>query len=266
MSDTHFKIRIADVVIEIMSLYDCIHEFCIDYLTDDKPDILVKMTASDIDYERTREEKGGSGGSRIPEDYPDSYLEVLSCYRKIAEEMIDRDILLMHGSAVAIDGEGVMFAAESGTGKSTHAGLWKDHFKDRVKLINDDKPLVKLTGEGAIVCGTPWSGKKGLNTPVNVILKTIYKLERAPQSEALGCAGRCIVRNGANAVYEMSKEEKWRILASQSYKPRDPVRLSHSMMLIDRLLQMVPVRRLVCDISREAAITAYEGVGYGSIS
>ena len=34
MSDTHFKILIADTVVEIFSVYDCVHEFCLDYLTE----------------------------------------------------------------------------------------------------------------------------------------------------------------------------------------------------------------------------------------
>ena len=264
MSDTHFKILIADTVVEIFSVYDCVHEFCLDYLTEGETDFVIRTSADDIRYERERDVSGSDAG-RIPEDYPDSYLEVLACYRKIAEEMIYRDIILMHGSAVSVDGEGVLFVAESGTGKSTHADIWKQTFKDRVKIINDDKPLIKIRKDAVYVCGTPWSGKKGLNTPQDVLLKAIYKLERAGEQICIN-ENKSVVRKGNNAVFELDRDEKWKALASQSYKSSDPLKLSYSMTLLDEIIKRIPVRRLVCDMSEKAALTAYEGAGFGSIS
>lgn len=264
MSDTNFKIKIADTVVAISSIYDCVHEFCLNYLTDEEPDISVRISQGDIDFEREHEEKGGGGKGRIPGDYPDSYLEVLACYRKIAEEMIIRDILLMHGSAVAIDGKGIMFIAESGTGKSTQSGIWQRCFKERVVLVNDDKPLVKITDKDIYVCGTPWSGKKGLNFPVNVPLTAILKIDRATEAGEYGKDP--LVSIGKNRVYSMDHDEKWRALASQSYKSEDPVKLAHSMGMLDRMLQRVTVKRLVCDMTDDAAFAAYEGVFGGGIS
>lgn len=262
MTDTHFTILIADTAIEIISVYDCVHEFCLDYLTEKKADFTIKTTEADISFEREREDKGGG---RVPTDYPDSYLEVLACYRKIAEEMIERDIILMHGSAVAADGRGVMFVAESGTGKSTHAGIWKELFKERVQIINDDKPLIKVAGNGIFVCGTPWSGKKGVNTPINVPLRMIYKLERA-DGNSKSNEKMPLIAKGRNAVFELDNEDKWKAAASQSYKSGDPLKLAHSMSLLDEIIKEVPIRRLVCDMSEEAALTAYEGAGFGDIS
>lgn len=249
---------------EISSLYDCVHEFCLDYLTEDEPVFSVRIAKSDIDFEREYEEKGTGGKGRIPEDYPDSYLEVLACYRKIAEEMIMRDVLLMHASAVSIDGRGIIFIAESGTGKSTHASIWQRCFGDRVVLINDDKPLIKISGGEIYVCGTPWSGKKGLNTPVNVPLSAAFKIERVEyavdeDTDPLVCIGK-------NKVYSMDRDEIWKALASQSYKSGDPVKLAHSMGLLDMIMQKVPVKRLVCDMTDDAASAAYEGAFGGSIS
>lgn len=266
MSDTDFNIFIAGTTVKILSLYDCVHEFCTDYITDKNADLTVKITPADIDFERERDDKStGSGQGRIPADYPDSYLEVLACYRKIAEEMLDRDILLMHGSAVSIDGTGVMFIAESGTGKSTHAGIWQNYFKDRVKLINDDKPLVRITEDQIYICGTPWSGKKGLNTPIDVPLKTIYKVERY-LGPGMKPDGQPVINIGNNYVFDMDHDEKWAIMASQSYKSSNPLKLARSIALADKIMQAVPVKRLVCDMSDDAAKAAYEGVCGGSIS
>ena len=49
---------------------------------------------------------------------------------------------IIHASSLAWRGRGVAFSANSGTGKSTHVGLWKDTFGDEVQIINDDKPAI----------------------------------------------------------------------------------------------------------------------------
>ena len=45
---------------------------------------------------------------------------------------------------------------DSGTGKSTHARLWRETFGDRAVMVNDDKPLLRITKDGVIAYGTPW--------------------------------------------------------------------------------------------------------------
>ena len=262
MSDTHFNIKIAGKVIEVFSLYDAVHEYCADYITEESAHFTLRTSEEDITYERRREEKGNSVG-RIPEDYPDSYLEILALYRKIAEEMIKYDTILMHGSALSIDGNGVLFVAASGTGKSTHASIWQRVFNDRVVLLNDDKPLVKFEGDDIFVYGTPWSGKKGLNKNARAALKMIYKIERAACDDQKESAGDEVVptlHKGNNAVYDMSADAVWNVLCSQSYRSGDPVHLAHSIELLDRLRCKVPVKGLVCDMSDEAAVAAYQGL------
>ena len=106
--------RIGGQTIRIVSLYEEVHRLCRDYRADGEPDFTVETAQTDLDYERTRAEDG----------WPDAYLETLAVYRRIAEEMPERDTVLMHGSAVALDGQAYLFTAKSGTGKSTHAKLW----------------------------------------------------------------------------------------------------------------------------------------------
>ncbi len=69
-----------------------------------------------------------------------------------------RQTLLIHASTVVHDGQAVMFLAESGTGKSTHARLWLENIA-RTSLLNDDAPALRLTDGKATAFGTPWSGK-----------------------------------------------------------------------------------------------------------
>ncbi len=169
--------RIADKRIRISSIYDQVHKICADYRDPDGPsgreeqrdqkdipvDIIVCISQEDIDFERRKSERerhgrsmtGVSRGSSY--SFSDPYLETLAVYRRIAEKMPDFDTILFHGSCVAVDGVGYLFAAKSGTGKSTHTRLWRQVFGDRAVMINDDKPMIRAgsEGEGPVIFGTP---------------------------------------------------------------------------------------------------------------
>lgn len=64
----------------------------------------------------------------------------------------------IHASCVSIDGCSFLFLGKSGTGKSTHAGLWQEEFPG-CRLLNDDNPVVMTEGGNVVAYGTPWSGK-----------------------------------------------------------------------------------------------------------
>ena len=51
--------------------------------------------------------------------------------------------LMLHASAVVMDGYAYLFSAPCGTGKSTHTDMWKAAFGDAVVMLNDDKPALK---------------------------------------------------------------------------------------------------------------------------
>ena len=69
------------------------------------------------------------------------------------------DTLLFHSSTVVKEGKAYLFLGKSGTGKSTHSGLWLKHIAG-TRLLNDDNPVVYVTPEGTpMVSGSPWSGK-----------------------------------------------------------------------------------------------------------
>ena len=91
----------------------------------------------------------------------------------------DKSTVLFHASAVSYDGRGYMFLGKSGTGKSTHAGLWVKHIEGAV-LINDDNPVVRITDSQAVVYGSPWSGKTPCYRNVSYPLGGIVLLSQAP--------------------------------------------------------------------------------------
>lgn len=127
--DNVFRMRVAEITVEVHSLYTDVKEMCREYLCEDKPDVVIVMTEEDIGNERKRYPDG--------EKMAAGYIETLAVYRKLAEAALDHEILLIHGSAVAVDGKGYLFLAPSGTGKSTHTRLWREYFGDRAEMIND---------------------------------------------------------------------------------------------------------------------------------
>ena len=67
--------------------------------------------------------------------------------------------VLFHAAIVSYQGKGYMFLGPSGTGKSTHAGLWLKYIGG-TELANDDNPVVRIDEDGngktvACVYGSP---------------------------------------------------------------------------------------------------------------
>ena len=117
--------RFAEQNVRICTGSNELHQMCQSYLTDSSAQWTVQVSQQDIDFERFRADHPG---------YSDAYLETLAVYRKIAERMPVYDTFLFHGSAIAVDGAAYIFTAQSGTGKSTHARLWREMLIDRLKV------------------------------------------------------------------------------------------------------------------------------------
>ncbi len=152
---------------------------------------------------------------------------------------------ILHSSALAWNGQGVAFSAPSGTGKSTHTGLWRERFGEAVEMINDDKPAIYFDGEQPMICGTPWSGKTAINNNTIVPLKAIVFLERGD----------------TNAIRRLDTVESMFHLTTQITRPYFDELLG--MRLLDfseRLLACVPIYCLTCTISHEAVDTAFNAI------
>ncbi len=93
----------------------------------------------------------------------------------------DKQTALFHSSVVSLNGRGYMFLGVSGTGKSTHTGLWLKHIEGS-QLVNDDNPVVKLTDDGFYVFGSPWSGKTPCYRNVSYPLGALVQLKQAPHN------------------------------------------------------------------------------------
>ena len=92
------------------------------------------------------------------------------------------DTLMVHASVIEYEGRGYMFLGKSGTGKSTHSGLWLKHIEGTV-LLNDDNPVVRVIDGKVYVYGTPWSGKTPCYKKECMPLGGIVRLSQAPYNK-----------------------------------------------------------------------------------
>lgn len=235
--------KIADKVIEVNSLYEAVHTYCINYLTDEKPDFSVTISQTDIELERRKSADEDRHNGIAIREYSDSYLEELAVYRKIAEKMPMYDTILFHGSVIAVDGVAYMFTAKSGTGKSTHTSLWRELFGERAVMVNDDKPLLHIS-DTVTAYGTPYDGKHRLSSNIAVPLKAVCILTRAAD----------------NHIEPITKAQAYSMLVQQAYRPADISALKKTMILIDKLADAVKLYRLGCNMDISAAKISYEGM------
>lgn len=239
-----FRIALAGQVIGVSALYEQTRTFCKNYLTDAPASFEVAVTPADIAYERQRSARADELEGAAVREHADPYLETLAVYRKLAQLLVQDDILLMHGAVVAVDGQAYLFTAKSGTGKTTHTRLWMRQFGDRAVMVNGDKPLLHITSEGVTVYGTPWDGKEHLSTNTSCPLKAL-----------------CILtRSETNHIERISKKEALPMLCQQSYRPCSPIGAQKTLALVDRLGSSVPLYRLGCNMEPEAALVAYHGM------
>ncbi len=234
--------HMAECNIEITSLYPDVHAYCAAYRAEGTPDFSVAITEDDIDFERIRSVREDALEGRTPRTWSDGYLEELAVYRKIAEMMPMYDTILLHGSAVAVDGAAYLFTARSGTGKSTHTRLWRELLGERALMVNDDKPLIRVTDTGGVVYGTPYDGKHHLSNNTAVPLRAVCVLRRAAE----------------NGIRPLGVREAFPLLLQQAYRPEGGKAMARTMKLLGRLLALVPAYRLDCNMSIEAAKLAYE--------
>ena len=97
--------------------------------------------------------------------------------------LLHYDGFAVHASAISYQGEGILFSAPSGTGKTTHTKLW-EQFDSSAFILNDDSPIIRFMEDGkAYACGSPWAGASGEGKNVIVPLKAIVFLQQAPENE-----------------------------------------------------------------------------------
>ena len=238
-----FCMRVADLVVRVCPLHAMVGCLCKDYVVDAPlaTDFEIGATQADIDYERDRATEGT--------DWTDAYLETLAVQRAIANRLPERHRLLVHGAVIEFEGRAYLFTAPSGTGKSTHIRLWRQYLGDAVRVINGDKPFVRIPehrDELPVAYGTPWAGKEGWQRNDSAPLAGIVLLSRSePGASSISLA---------SAALNIDK------IMRQVYFPPDADASVLTLDLLDAMLARVPVYDLACDMSEDAVRASFEGL------
>jgi hypothetical protein len=80
-------------------------------------------------------------------------------------------------------GRGHLFLGHSGAGKSTTARLWIN--RPGVKILSDDRIILRAQQGRVFMYGTPWHGDAGIASPDCAPLSAIYLLEHAKNNECV---------------------------------------------------------------------------------
>ena len=158
---------------------------------------------------------------------------------------LHRSAVPVHSSVVVCQGRAVLCLGESGTGKSTHTGLWLKHIEGS-HLLNDDSPILRTEGNEVVVYGSPWSGKAPCFRQERVPVAALLRLEQKPE----------------NRIRRLGTLEAFTAL-----HPSCPPALAHDERCTDlvvdfigRVISRVPVYRLGCLPDADAARLAYNTI------
>ena len=236
------RLLLAGIPVQFDNCYPDLEHLCRGFETELPPELTIRVCDEDLEDER-----GKQTGA-----FSDGYLETVCCYRKAANALLDRDIFVMHGSVVELDGEGYAFLAPSGVGKTTQTRLWQQHFGERLRVINGDKPLIRMENVGQSVqfraYGTPWQGKENMGCNESVLLKAIFFLN---QSDTPGAAP---------AGHEQTVERLFR----QLLLPKQAHRMLRLLTMADKLVGSVPFYILNCDMTQKSVLCAYQAAKEGT--
>ena len=182
---------------------------------------------------------------------------VMSAVGAMLAEKIDPQIIMdvldgfdgffFHSSCLELDGEGYVFSAVSGTGKSTHTALWRRHFGNRVTMINDDKPVIRKCDGKFYAYGTPWMGKADIGTNTKAPVKAVYILQRAEENTAVRVLPSQVMKQLLEAtVIDVERSRMEKLLE-----------------LLDEFFKETPLFLLGCNMDESAVMTAYNAANGG---
>ena len=214
----NFTIRVANINILIQSVYSGIYKECRDYLIDDniEPDIEIRVDDDSIRKEFEQIQLSGEPINDLQE------AEILLVHRRIAESLLEFDILLMHGAVIAVNNNSYMFTGRSGTGKTTHIKKWLENIEGSF-VVNGDKPFLIVNSAGVFACGTPWCGKERYGTNTIIPLRSIVFMERSTN----------------NYIEKVSIKSIFPMLLEQTYQPSDVEKMKRKLRLLLKIKEHV---------------------------
>ena len=150
-----------------------------------------------------------------------------------------RDTLAIHSSCIVYQDKAVLFLGESGTGKSTHTRLWREHIEGAV-LLNDDSPMIRVEEGKVWAYGSAWSGKTPCYKQERYELVACVRLSQAPYNRIQ----KLPVLQAYGAIHPSCAPEF-------AY---DEALYDEVSRIIGQILSVVPCYHLACLPDREAAL------------
>ncbi len=228
--------NIAGLSVRMLARFPYALKLCADFLTDD--------AAADITVSADEGEIASEKAQYGDHPFSDGYCEGICLYRAIAEELPAFDGFVFHGAAVTIGDKGYIFAAPSGTGKTTHISLLLKNYPADVKIVNGDKPIIRSIDGEWRVCSTPWAGKEGWKVNTTARLCGIVLVCRAEE----------------NSIEKISPEGYFDDVIRQVYMPNDASARFATFDLLDAMSQTVDFYRLECNMDDTAAETSFSAL------
>jgi hypothetical protein len=227
--------KISDLLIEVPDAGGMASR-CREYQTSEIADADIE-----IDVSEYTNEKWGK--------YPYPVAAYLNSGVQFYRGLLHHGGMMLHASAVAVDGKAYLFSGASGIGKSTHTRLWLSMLGDRAKVFNDDKPALRCLDGVWYAYGTPWCGKDGINANMKVPL-----------------AGICFMKRGEeNSIRRLLPAESISRVISQTIRRFDNTEnLDLMLNLVDRLVTEIPIYELTNRPEPEAARLSYETMRRGA--
>ena len=156
-----------------------------------------------------------------------------------------RQTLLMHASAVSWNGQGLVFTAPSGTGKTTQAELWARY--KGAKILNGDKVFLKQETDAIHAWGSPWKGSSPYALNESAPLKAIIVLRQAKE----------------NSIRRLSTLEAMELFVPHVFFPKWDEKCEQAVLdFLDVVMSQTPIYLLCCRPDEEA-VELTEGTIFG---
>ena len=138
---------------------------------------------------------------------------------------------IFHGTAFLWQGKAWLFTAPSGTGKTTQFKRWRALYRNEVRILNGDKPILEFMPDGQImVHPSPWKGKERWGSMLKAPLAGIIYLEQGKENTITRLTPQeAVIPIYKQVIYLPEKEEHIRAVCR----------------LEDALLRNIPVWKLV---------------------
>lgn len=224
--------KIAGIVVEIDVKHDRLKSRAAPYLYKGKEKPVATLILPEGVMEKAR---------KLYEGMDDGDLEYLLYGVMFYDKLLDYGGMMLHASAVAVDGMAYLFSADSGVGKSTHTALWKSLLRGAV-IVNDDKPAIRFIDGNLFVYGTPFSGKHDISVNRRFLLGGICFLSRGKE----------------NSIEEISPARALPLFLAQSQGMHKADRVEKRLEVTDKVLSYARLYEMKCNMDISAAKMAYE--------